>query len=128
MIKETIICSIIIILIFIGNSITQNYTNDSVESLISNLEELKNDIKRESSKEQLEEKNNILKDNWDKRNNKLAYYLEHNELEKVENNITSLISFIEEEEYSEAINEIDKCAFILKHIKEKYELKVKNIF
>ena len=39
--KEIISCIVILVAIFVGNYITQNYTVQSVESLTSRLEELR---------------------------------------------------------------------------------------
>lgn len=141
--KELIISIVIFILIIIGNIITQNYTKESVLDLSNNLENLKENISLkieeeennkennqnnfDDNKELLEEINNITK-NWESRHNKLAYYIEHNELEKVEDNLTGLNSLVETEEYNEAVKELDKSIFILKHIEEKYKFNLENIF
>ena len=50
MLKEFIICTIIIIVIFIGNGLTQGYSEDSIESMnqkLVNLEEMINKDKSE---------------------------------------------------------------------------------
>ncbi len=130
--KETIICMIIVIVIIVGNVITQNYTLESVKKLTDELEELKEDFLKieqgEKDNEDAKEKMKEIKENWDTRHNNLAYYIEHDELEKVETDLTAMNSFIEQEEYAEAISELDKSVFILKHIKEKYEFNLQNIF
>ena len=132
--KETIICIIIVIVICIGNVITQKYTKESVETLTSGLETLKTDFKENidnnegKSNEEIKEEIDKIKENWDSRHDKLAYYIEHNELEKVENNLTALDSFAETKEYSDAIKELDESVFVLKHIQEKYAFNLKNIF
>lgn len=41
MIKETVICIIIVIAIIFGNNVTQNYTKDSVSELSSGLMSLR---------------------------------------------------------------------------------------
>lgn len=132
--KETIICIIIVIAIVVGNVITQKYTKESVENLSNGLETLKIDLNSEvdksaekSNKEILDEIDKI-RENWESRHDKLAYYIEHNELEKVENNLTALDSFAQTEEYADAIKELDESVFVLKHIQEKYAFNLKNIF
>ncbi len=42
--KEIISCIVILVAIFVGNYITQNYTVQSVESLTSRLEELRTEL------------------------------------------------------------------------------------
>ena len=131
--KELIICIVIFTLIVIGNIITQNYTKQSVNNLSNKLEELKENIYgtiKEDNKENedlIEEVDNITK-NWETRHDKLAYYIEHNELEKVEDNLTGLNSLVKTNQYPDAIKELDKCVFILKHIEEKYAFNLENIF
>ena len=130
--KEVIICFIIVILILLGNFLMQNYTVKSVETLSNDLDVLREEILDQQDKEEVSKdtKETItkLKDNWKEKYEKLAYFIEHNELEKVENNFTGVESFVEMKEYAEAVNELDKSKFILQHIKEKYEFKLENIF
>lgn len=131
MIKETIICIIIVVLIVVSNILTQNYTVDSVEELSNSLSELKvklEDDEENIDKDEIKDKIQSVEDDWKNRHEKLAYFIEHDELEKVETNITSLISFIVTNEYSEAISELDKSIFVLKHIEEKYAFNLQNIF
>ena len=132
--KELIICIIIFTAIVIGNIITQNYTKQSVNNLSNELEELKENIggkigeNNNKENEELIEKINDITKKWEERHDKLAYYIEHNELEKVEDNLTGLSSLVKTNEYPDAIKELDKCVFILKHIEEKYAFNLENIF
>ena len=127
--KELIICTIIVISIIIGNIITQNYTKETINITTQKLNELKSKITQEDILTE-EVKNEILEiyDEWNKRHDKLAYYIEHDELEKVETNISSMISFIENKEYSLAINQVDVAIFVLEHIEDKYQMSIENIF
>ena len=129
MYKEIIICLIIVITIIIGNVITQNYTKDKIEAISVDLiqlrQELSNkDIDWEKSRQYFE---NINKD-WYNMKNNMSYFIEHDELEKVENNFTGLKSFIETQENAEAINELDKGVFTLKHIEDKNSLNLKEVY
>ena len=74
------------------------------------------------------EKITNLKNNWEERYEKLAYYIEHDELEKVHLYIVGIDSNVNSDEYSQAIGELDKCDYILEHIEDKYSLSLKNIF
>jgi len=129
--KETIICIIIVIAIVISNIVTQNYTIDSVKELTDDLTELKSELEKQEddiSQENIKNKIQETEDNWKDRHEKLAYYIEHDELEKVETNITALKSFIVANEYAEAVSELDKSVFVLKHIEDKYAFNLQNIF
>lgn len=129
--KETVICIIIVILIVIGNIVTQNYTIDSVRELTNELTEVKSELSQNESdisKDNIKEKIKDVEDSWNSRHDKLAYFIEHDELEKVDTNITALKSFIETNEYTEAVSELDKSVFVLKHIEAKYDFSLENIF
>ena len=120
--KEIIVCIIIVIAIIVGNIVTQNYTVKSIGILSEELEELKKDVieAEENGEEEVKE--------WENRYDKLAYFIEHDELEKVKTDLTALNSFIETKEYAEAISELDKCVFVLKHIEDKYAFNLQNVF
>lgn len=127
--KEWIICIVVIFIVLVANIITQNYTKDSVEYMDKKLEALKETLlKEEVEKEKVqEEMDDVMKD-WKKRYEKLAYFIEHDELEKVETELTSLKANIRVEQYEDGVPDLDKSIFILDHIKEKFKLNIKNIF
>ena len=127
MYKEMIISVILVILIFIGDFITQKYTKDMVSSLIDEFGKLKQSLIN-ASKEDSEIEVNEIEQKWDKAHDKLAYYIEHDELEKVETNLTSCKSLAETENYDLAISELEKTVFVLNHITDKYAFNLENIF
>ncbi len=125
--KEIIISIIIVILVVILNIITENYTKNTMSELTSTLNTLKEDIKNENE-EAIRENMQKSIDIWNDRKEKLMYYIEHNELEKVEMHILEIQSYIETEEYNMAIEVLDSCKFVIEHIEEKYAFCLKNIF
>ena len=82
----------------------------------------------EENQEEAKRRMQIVKDKWKEKFKVLAYYIEHNELEKVETNLTNIKSFINRKEKNLAISGIDEANFILKHIKEKNAFNLENIF
>lgn len=125
--KELIICIFIILLIIVTNIITQRYTTECVNVMNEKLEVLK----EASLKENVDEiQNNIdeVENNWNEFQEKLAFYIEHDELEKVETQIYAMKGFYEIDKYDEIVPELDKCIFILEHIQDKTKLNVKNVF
>ena len=131
MYKELVISLIIIIAIVMGNTITQNYTKQTVAELSDSLNELKEQISQDDENINWEEVEIQIEDinkKWNERYEKMAYYIEHNELEKVESNITGLKSYTDKQDSPEALNQLNSSIFILKHIQEKNELNLKNIF
>lgn len=131
MTKELIISITIVVLIFVGNCITKNYTDKSVEETSNSLAELRDEIiknENEVNFQLAKTKIDDIYEKWNNKHEKLAYYIEHDELEKVKTELTGLRGYIEKKEYTEAIPELDKSVYILEHIKEKTSINFKNIF
>jgi len=129
MYKELVISIIIIILIFSLDYITQKYTDFAINEAISNLHEIKKTLKEENvdNKKAIEDAEKKY-NRWLEHHKRLAFYIEHNELEKVETNFVSGKSFIESAKYEDAISELEKTIFILQHINDKYSVNLENIF
>lgn len=129
MLKESIICVVIVIAIIFGNNVTQNYTKETVSELTSELTLLREDmINQEVDNKKTRDKIEEIYEQWQKRHDKLAYFIEHDELEKVETELIAIKSYIETEEYQESVSELDKSVFILQHIEDKYAFNLQNIF
>ena len=127
MYKEMVISIILVILIIIGDSVTQNYTKNTVNSLTNTLENLKQSIDNKSE-ESIEKEVDEFELKWKNVYVKLAYYIEHDELEKVDTAIVTMISYIENADYSSALADLDKGKFVLEHIQDKYAFNIQNIF
>ena len=129
MAKEIVICIIIIFFIFVGDVVTQNFTKDSISEASRNLNVLRNElVKEDVDSELLKEKIIKVRGDWDNRHKKLAYYIEHNELEKVDTDLTVLYAYIQVKEYKEAVTELDRTVYVLEHIKNKNTFNLENIF
>lgn len=128
MFKEMFICILILSMIFVGDYITQSYTSKSVNEISSKLTEIKDEMQKENMEiKKVNDKIGEMSNNLEKNHDKLSYYIEHNEIEKLETELTSLKSYVEVEQYDEAINEIDRALFLLNHIKDKYEFNMKTV-
>lgn len=129
MLKESIICVVIVIAIIFGNNVTQNYTKETVSELTSELTLLREDMtNQEVDNKKTRDKIEEIYEQWQKRHDKLAYFIEHDELEKVETELISIKSYIESEQYEDSVDELDKSVFILQHIEDKYAFNLQNIF
>lgn len=129
MYKEIIICSIVIIIVVGLNILTESYTKESITLMTGDLKSLKeNMISEEQNEEKLNNQIENIVNNWNEKHKKLAYYIEHDELEKVETELVYLKGNIEVKEYEQGIPNLNNCIFILEHIKEKTALQIKNIF
>ena len=127
MYKEIIIIMVVISLIVGLDIITNNYTKQSLEIITSELNLLREYILRED-KQKAEDQLQIVKEKWEDRYKTLAFYIEHDELEKVETELTGLSADINVEEYKHCIAELDTTIFILEHIQEKEEFHLRSIF
>ena len=114
MYREITIIIVILLLIFIGNYITQKNTVKSVEIMTKELTELKIDLLNNKDDKQIEEKIEYIMKEWNRLNKILAYYIEHDELEKVETDLTGVKANIEVDDYNCAIEELEKGIYILK--------------
>lgn len=129
MLKEFLICIIIITGIVIGNIITQDYSVNSIEDVNNHLRELKETMQNEEkNSEDIHSKVEEIDKKWEDMFSKLAYYIEHDELEKVETNLTGLKGEIEAKEYGDAMSRLDQSVFLLEHIEDKYAFNLQNVF
>ena len=129
MYKEIIICIVIVITVLGLDTFVQKHTTNNVDYMKSNLTSLRDDIKETNhNTEEINNKMNEINDNWKDRRDKLAYYIEHDELEKVDTHLVLLKSNIEIGEYDKGLEELDVCSYVLEHIQDKQSFKLKNIF
>ena len=127
MLKEAIICIVIIIGIFGLEFYTQKFTSKSVKEITeifdkieerlaeNDVENAKNEIKKISSK-------------WEEKQKKLAYYIEHDELEKVHTAIVLMKSYTETHDFPSARAALEEGKFVIEHIQEKNSFNLQNIF
>ena len=129
MVKEFFICTIILILIFIGNGITQGYSRNSIEDINEKLADLREEMKQEEiNEEEIAKHQEEIDKQWEEMFSKLAYYIEHEELEKVSRNLENMKTYIGLKEYDNATKEINEVIYILNHIEDKYSFNLQNIF
>ena len=115
MYKEFIIIFTIIAIIIGLDILCNNYIEKTVNNISEDLNILKRDIE-EKNQIQSQEKMQEIKEKWRKKYNVLAYYIEHDELEKVETKLTELSADIDTKEYEHCINDIQVTMFILEHM------------
>ena len=127
MYKELIIIITIIIAIIALDLITNNFTEATVTIFEQDLKQLRISLENEDELKTVNEINTI-KEKWKVKYDKLDFYIEHDELEKVGTEFTKLSSYIDTKEYEEAISELDTVDFILKHIKDKEKFSIQSVF
>ena len=80
MLKEIVIIITIIVVIFIGNTITQKYTTQAVEEMTNILNNVRQEIfesKENIDVNKIEEAIENINTQWENKHEKLAYYIEH---------------------------------------------------
>ena len=127
MYKEMIVSIVIVIAIFLSDYLIQNYAKKSVENIRQDLQEVRQGLEQRNL-EQAEEKIKKTENDWDNIKDKIACYIEHNELNKVETNFTLSKSLARLENYDLALSKLDETIFVLEHINERYVLSLENIF
>lgn len=137
--KEVILIIIILISIIILDFVTNYISEKSVKEIMAKLDEIsilietakyqnnQNELSSETEKN-LEEKVSNLKNEWNNKQNKLAMFVEHDELEKVTISIVLLEENIKNLEFVNAQEDEAEVKYWLNHFKEKEKLNLKNIF
>lgn len=126
--RDIVFCVIIIIVIVVLDFFIQDYIKNSVEEMTVKLDDLKQEVSNKEEDKINEVDTKEITEAWEERYKILASVIEHDELEKVEKNITGIYSALESKELSEVISELDESMFILRHIKDKYSFKIENVF
>ncbi len=127
--KEIIMSIVIVIVIIIADIITGRITKNMVIEMTNKLEGLKEIInKEESDEKEISNKIRDIKNTWEDENKTLSCYIEHDELEKVETELNSLIGLSKDRDIEEELTTIQRAEFILEHISEKYKLSLNNFF
>ena len=124
--KEIVITVIILVAIIGLNAFIGKYVDDKLNYVLSELNDLR-PLVEEEKYEEANQKIAEIDEYWKKSEDIVSFFVEHDELEKVMTEYTSLKTYCKLEQ-EEAFEALDKMAFIIKHIEEKDDLKLKNIF
>lgn len=127
--KELVICIIIFIMVLSLNFVTQKYTNKTIEEVTKLLNDTRQELtKKEPDYDIATKKAEDTFNKWEELDDTWALYIEHDEIEKVTTAITATKSFTEMKDDSQAIDSIDRCKYILEHIKQREIFSLDNIF
>lgn len=129
MLKEMAVCVVILISIFTFDFKTQEYTEKTIEDTTRKLETLREELtKEDKDNEKLLKDMEKIYNEWLGYHEKLAYFIEHDELEKAETDMVALKGSVNVKEYEMAVSELDKSVYVLQHIEDKYKFELVNIF
>ena len=138
MYKEWIISAVLIVSILCANAIAENKITKSVDqmneklntikqTMLSAIEENKK-IDERNANETIEKQMKEIREYWNAQYSILAYFIEHDELEKVKTVLFELEGNIIVQDYEQAMPNLENASFILQHIKEKNKFMLRNIF
>lgn len=129
--KQIVIIIVVLILIFVGSYISQNYIRITSDQLISQIDELKEELQKSietrDNKKSAELAENII-NKWDEIEEKWSILVLHNELDNIELALIGMKSHIETEQYADGMEELEKSKFLLEHITQRERFSLKNVF
>ena len=125
--KEMIICFFVIAFVIILNFVTEKHTDSVINDIEREISDLRLDLISKEDLETTDKIDDAIK-HWEQEKELLSIYTEHNEIEKIGVYLNEVKSNIETKEYSIAIQSLDSCIFEMNYIKDKYKLKLTNIF
>lgn len=129
--KDLFIAFMILVIIIGGDIIIQKHLEKTTNELVEILENLKEKTVEAKTtnerKEAIEETKEVDK-KWDKINKIWSTVIVHQEIDNIEQAIIRAESNIHNGELDDAIPEIETAIFFVKHVNERENLKLKNIF
>ena len=126
-IREYFIIIIILIIVFCLEVLTSKTLKEAVSWMKDGVISMESQI-NENKENEAQQAFYELEEKWKQKSEQLALFVEHNELEKVSNDIVMIRSNFETNETDKVLENIAELKFMLEHIEEKNQLKLKNIF
>ena len=129
--REIGIIIVVVIIIVVASWLVQNYIEKTSDEITFQLEELKSQIKQSKTNNNKEEAAKTAESalqKWEEVSKNWSMVVVHEELDKIELSLLEVKAAVETESYDDSLEEIDKSIFLVRHIKEKEALKIKNIF
>lgn len=127
--KELIITILVFFIIIISDIFLQNYIKGSVEEIKNDLENLKKVVLDSGiESKELEEKVKTIYEKWEIKNKVLTFFVEHDELEKVNTELNKIKGYFEVDMKDDSMTDINETIYVLEHIREKQKVSLKNVF
>ena len=127
--KELIITILVFLIIIISDIFLQNYIKGSVEEIKNDLENLKKEVLDSGiESKELEEKVKKIYEKWEIKNKVLTFFVEHDELEKVNTELNKIKGYFEVDMKDDSMTDINETIYVLEHIREKQKVSLKNVF
>lgn len=122
--KEYVIIFLIIVFVIVIEIVTDKITHKSISDINNSIKQVEHALDTEEATNKIDN----LCASWKKERDKLSYYMEHDELEKVGVLVDNVKSDIKNDNTEEINEKLDEIKFLLEHVKDKQKLQLKNIF
>ena len=129
-IKEYIAIIIIVIIIIISDFVTSNIIKKSVQECEVKVNNITNRMLNEENynEKEVQKEINDLEKRWQSLAEKISFFAEHDELEKVSNEIVVLKANIEINEKENVYESLKEISFKIRHLEQKQKFKLNNVF
>lgn len=126
--KEMITIFIILVFVILLNILTQNYTKKSVDIVVEGMERIKELVDNDQYENvELESEIHKVEDKWNERREVLSYYIEHDEIEKIELELTAVGANAAADDNENLRENLERCIFLLEHVRRKEKFGLSTI-
>ncbi len=122
--KEYVIIFLVIVFVASIEIITDSITDKTISDINISIKEVEDALETDEAMDKI----NDLCLSWKRESDKLSFYMEHDELEKVGVLVDNVKSDIKNENTEDVNQELDEIKFLLDHVKDKQKLQLKSIF
>ncbi len=122
--KDIFLIILIIVLVVIGNIISQNILAKDGDIILEKLQELSDKIDSENKTQIIKEVYKL----WEETEKKWSIIVSHQELDLIKTSILGAKSGIEIGDFEYSYEQIQNSIFLVGHIREKTAIKWKNVF
>ncbi|MBR2289538.1 MAG: DUF4363 family protein [Clostridia bacterium] len=130
--KALIIAIVIIMIVIILDIIFENYSKKSIEKINGNIEKIANIFENQEESEYVISELEKLSENackeWEKREDLLACFIEHEEIEKVNVKLHLLHTEIKNGIWADAKSTTSETKQLVKYLNVKHKLSLQNLF
>ena len=128
-IKEYIVLISIIVFLIVSEIYISSITEKSIEESEKMVDYIiKEALVEDYNKDEEIEKVEKFEKEWKKIENKLSYFIEHDELEKVGVAIVEMKAYVETDLKENAYEKMKEIKFRIDHIKTKQKFELNNLF
>ena len=129
--KDFLIITTILIIIFAGDFVINRFLRNSTDELVKSLKLLKEHVieaKESEKREDILDEMSNMENNWKKTSELWAIFVVHQEIDNIEQALIKTKAIIRDGNIEDAIPEIDTAVFFVEHVKQRERLSFKNIF